>query len=362
MNRYQTLIQQLKPADGFEVRLKRRVLNAGPVPKKTYHPRSAVRTVLLAAVVAVALTASAAAVVSAFADWDPIFVRLFRPTETEAALVEEAVQTEVVTSVCGDTTLKIRQTIGDGKSMYFIMDVTFPKSVDLSALVDQNGDGRADNYAIHPVDMWFYTAETTYTDIAGMTYEQAREFLDAYRYTDGSLSSNIQNIDLDSNTITYLMQLTVRTVIPVAGQPLTALIDTFEQSFPDGTETTVVDGPFLISWTADYDAASRTFDIKDGEETIGTVTLSPLSLRGVLKTTDYLDSKEFRKTLSLTFINGDVCLPANNGPGIGIHEYQEGVVDKTWYFEYHFDVYFRDILVVDEVASVQVGGYSIDVK
>lgn len=353
MNRYQSLMEQCEPPDGFRDRLSAGMLSAAGGKHRVYRPRPALRTVILYAVIAFALAASAGAVWLAV-NWDPVFLARFSPSEPAKAQMEHAVQDVNVSSQCGDVTLTVRQAMGDDKTIYAVLDLTLPETVSLSSYLKPGAADGAWDFDLCPEDLRFFAADASYADIAGMTFQQAADSLYAQRFYGGaSWGVESMSADPETNTLTYLICFSTDSSIQtVTGQPLTVLMDRLVFWTGTGYET-VLEGPFLLSWTPVYDGIVYTYDITDGDSVVGTLSLSALAMKVELYRSDYESFDAFGKTVGITFRDGTTCLPASSGVG-GSFSSPSGAI--------HYRRFFRDILLLDDVVSVQAGGYQVKIQ
>ena len=348
MNRYRELLGSVEPPEGFEHRLSDAVLSFTPASKRPYRPRTALQVVVIILLIAVALMVTAGATYIAL-NWDPIFMKRFSPTESQASQLN-AVQSAPIVSECGDVTLTVRQTLGDDKTIYVILDITLPETVPLDALLGVDAFGNPDLNII-PEDIHVGSAALSYEDVKGKSFKEYSEVRLLLGSFEGSGSVRSESVDFGTNTLTYLICCSPQRAT-LSEKPLTFLIDRLVQTSETPFKT-ILEGPFVISWTPEPNAASRTYEIKDGGYTRGWVTISPFTLKGELLTSDYHNLDELLDTVSLTFKNGETYLPVHKGV-CGSFSSPSGNCD--------FDTQFSDILLLDEVVSIHMGGYTIKIN
>jgi hypothetical protein len=349
MNRYQEQLDAFEPSEGFQGRLSENVISYIPNMKKIYHPRATLRTLMLIILITIALAITASAAYIAL-NWDPIFVKRFFPTEKQTAQLDNAAQNDSIISKCGDVTLKVRQTLGDDKTLYIILDITLPESVPLSDLIVTDASGEK-NLNIIPFNFLVGSNVLTYDDVKGINFEDHKAVNDLLGSFEGSCSCSEEAVDYSTNTLTYLLCCSPQTMT-VSGKPLTILIDKLVQTSEQPFKT-ILEGPFLISWTPTCGAVSRTYEIKEGSYIRGSVTISPFTLKGELYKTDFANFDEMFHSISLSFRNGETYMPEHEGCG-GSYSSPSGACS--------FDTQFTKILLLDDVVSIHMGGYTIECR
>jgi hypothetical protein len=345
MNRYRELIGAMEPSEDFKPRLSENVMAYTPMTRRTYHPRTALQSMLLVILITLALAVTAGAAYVAL-NWDPIFVRRFHPTEEQTSQLGNAVGSGAIVSDCGGVTLKVRQTLGDDKTIYVILDIALPESAPLEELIGSDPD--AAHPDILPDKLWFSPVPLTYEDVKGKSFgNDFKPVHDLLLPFDGSWTVKAEAADIGTNTLTYLLCCSPESA-SLDGKPLTILIDRLVRS---GNHNTILEGPFVISWTPEFSADSRTFEIRDGDYTVGIVTISPFTLKGSLYKSDYASADELFHSVSLTFRDGKTYMPQHEGYG-GSYSSPSGACS--------FDTQFTNILTLDDVAAVHMAGYTIE--
>ncbi len=251
-------------------------------------------------------------------------------------------------------TLTIRQVIGDDQTIYAVLDVTLPDTVRLSELLDVSPETGEPDLNIIPYNVQYFSADASYEEIEGMTFEEIEQsfYIQGKRFPSGTSSGvESQAADLKTNTLTYLLHFSADQT-EVVGQPLTILIDGLYQ-WTGSDYKEILEGPFLISWTPEYDGISYTYEIRDGKNTAGTVSLSPFAIKVELYSSDFEDFSDFEKTLSIKFRDGTTFLPSSSGFG-GSFSKSSGTIK--------YNRFFKEILTIDDVVSIQVGGYLVRLK
>lgn len=234
MNRYHESMEHCAPPPELEEQLREAVLSAEPEPQArtaVYRPRGFFRKALLAAVLAVVLTLSVGAAV--LVDWDDIFSDRFGPEGAETPMAEKAFQKVNVISVCDDVAVTIREALVSEKNLYLILDYRLPDTVDreLVEMAYESEDWQANCIDLPDIsyyltgdisweelkaadqDRWADIDWTDYTSYCGYV-ERAGSSLADFRlinYTSGSSGgSESQGYDMETNTLTYLFHIAVK--------------------------------------------------------------------------------------------------------------------------------------------------------
>lgn len=356
MNRYQIAMNRCFPPDGFEARLRAKVLYEAvhkPTPR-SYQPWTFARKVLLAALIALALTVSVGAAVVAI-PWDQIFLNRFGSDETTASLGEAAFQDVNVSSVCGDTTLTIRQAMGDTNTIHIILDITLPESVPMAEADTDDGV-----YVNVPTIDYYATGEVLWEDIQGKSYKEAETELKRYRFPGGaSMRVEEEGYNARTNTMTLLLSFTTESDSKkLTDQPLTLLVGGM-QLVKDGQETALFEGPFLITFEPAYTAEAKTLTLNDADgNAAGTVMLSPFALSAELWSSEYTAFSEFYHDITLVYLDGSAGLPDTMGYGGGGGK--SG--DSPFYFNVSIQFQFKQILDLNNVTAVRIGDYEATLK
>lgn len=360
MTKYRTAMDRCGPDPALKERLKARVLAAGEVQKthKVYRPRSFARKALLAAVLAVALTASVGAALTQV-PWDRIFAERFGPDAAATETARQAFQEINVTSVCGDVTLTLRQAVGDSRTVYLILDYQLPKTADVEAVEAVMASEEAGTWFQGPYVEYYATGDVTWQDIQGLTANEARLRLSGSRF--GDLSSSIvqQGFDPESRTLTCLLTITVSGSRELTEQPLTLLVEP-PALYEDGVETLLADHPAIITFTPDYLQQARIYELRDEKGTLRyKVILSPFAISAESYFGNYTSLQEFRQDVALVYADGTKSLP-EMAPGWTGGGSRSG--GSEVYSTLQFDCRFREILDLDTVQAIRVGDYEVSIQ
>lgn len=360
MTEYRTAMDRCGPDPALKERLKAQVLAAGEVQKthKVYRPRSIARKVLLAAVLALALTASMGAALTQV-PWDRIFTERFGPGAAATETAQQAFQEIDITSVCGDVTLTLRQAVGDNRTIYLILDYQLPQTADVEAIEAVMASEEAGTWFQVPHVEYYATGDITWKDIQGLTTEEARLLLSGSRFGDLSGSNAQQGFDPESRTLTCLLTLTVSGSRNLTDQPLTLLVEP-PALYQDGAETLLADHPAIITFETTYLQRARTYELRDEEGNLRcTVTLSPFALSAESYSGGYTSLREFQQDVALVFEDGTKGIPeiALGWSGGGSRPGGSEV-----YSSLQFDCRFQEILDLDTVQAIRVGDDEVSIQ
>lgn len=298
--------------------------------------------VSLAAALALGCIAAAAGLIP----WDRDFLDNLRPTDAVVEQMAGAVDGQVVTSNCGDVTLTVRQTIGVPGGVYVLLDVRL--SADVFPVEDQEN--------VELRSLRAYEAASGYDQIEGLDYWHAEELFQ----TAGTLDYSCYELKREerTKTVTYLLNLRAGDG-DLSGRPVTLLfrkaslfkpLRVYENGLVETEELAVCKGPFLISWTPQYEGTGRQFHIQRGEVT-GTVSLTHLSLSVEF---EHMEDAEYRSIyekndILLTDREGRTCRPAVGSGGYGGGQAQ-------------IFASFDQAIDLERLATIQIGSYVIDVE
>ena len=350
MNRYHESMEHCAPPPELEEQLREAVLSAEPEPQArtaVYRPRGFFRKALLAAVLAVVLTLSVGAAV--LVDWDDIFTGYFGPDAAETPMAEKAFQKVNVISVCDDVAVTIREALVSEKNLYLILDYRLPDTVDreLVEMAYESEDWQANCIDLPDIsyyltgdisweelkaadqDRWADIDWTDYTSYCGYV-ERAGSSLADFRlinYTSGSSGgSESQGYDMETNTLTYLFHIAVKSgSADFTAQPVTVLL-TPPVLRVDGVDTAVTDHPALV-----------TFQPTGSSQTL---------------TASYQQDGVFVQT----------ALPVQELTRSGLSGSTGSRPDEALPFSLSFSCSFQHLLDVSQVAAVQVGDIQIPLE
>ena len=378
MNRYHDAMEHCAPPPELEERLREAVLSAEPMPQArpaVFRPRGFFRKAALAAVLAVALTLSVGAAV--LVNWDDIFTDYFGPGAAETPMAAKAFQAVNISSVCDDVTLTLRQALVDEKNLYLILDYQLPDTVDREAVaMAYESEDRQVNGIGLPDISYYLTGDVSWEDLKaadqGMWADidwteqpSAREtvsestLLEAERRSSGSMRIESQGYDSDTNTLTYLYSVTVRsTDLDFTAQPLT-LVVTPPVLWTDGTPQAVTDHPALVTFQPS--AVSQTLNGSlQRDDFYAQVTLSPfaisLKVGNLSGSLPYQSHGDLLRSISLVLRDGTIQSVSELVMGLGGGG---NLGEDDRYTSLSLSSQFRELLDVSQVTAVRVGDVTI---
>lgn len=317
---------------------------------------------LIGLVAGVLLLAGACAY--AVVEWSDLFRDHFQPSTVVIEQLRDSVEAVGATAVCGDYILTINQTLGDSYTIYLDLDITFPASQPLWELLQRDAAGEWDLSILPWVD--FLPGRIAYEEVAGLNPEQLEDFLQGRRFGGGgSLNIEAAGADMETNTLSCLISFTKRgDSISSYGPWLTLLV----REINDPSGQAVAPGPYVISWQPQNISPQLEYVISDSGQEVGQVLLSSFRLEVELYPSEqraaaYAAAKAEQGELtfgskpysypqvSVTLLDGSHF----TGPGsFG------GTASDDGYVNYR--LIFNEILLLDQVASIQVGDYTIIVN
>ncbi|MBQ3077574.1 MAG: hypothetical protein IJC43_06930 [Clostridia bacterium] len=332
--------------------------------------RPARRRVVPRLLVAALLVATLGLGAAASGVWDGMLQRFFDPSPQAMDQMREAVELPDVTADCGGTILHVRQTLGDVFNIYFNLDITLPKTVDLAALTQDLENG----WTIRLGELRFFTGSTDWDEVKELrTQSEIDEYFRGRRHSSrGSISVFSEGGPNERGTLSYLVGFTAEArysllPTPLTDQPLTLVIDDISLSRPSqggGSPETkpLVEGPLVVSWEPKNSGPVYLFTIpyqhplRPGDEPSdweATVVLSSLSIDISFPVTNELweSYDDFARSVRILDREGN---PIHIGSGSG-GSYTGGDFRQISYTRT-----FREVLVMDEVGSIVIGDFVLE--
>lgn len=116
----------------------------------------------------------------------------------------------------------------------------------------------------------------------------------------------------------------------------------------DGEEETVLlEGPYLISWSAENRCDTYRFTLRQGGEPVGEVQLSAFGLRVRLDSSDYTSCEPLMAETAIVYRDGHEEQPYGDCAASLIRP--SGALELSWQFE--------EIQLLDDIRAVRVGEY-----
>ena len=213
-------------------------------------------------------------------------------------------------------------------------------------------------------DRWADIDWTDYTSYCGYV-ERAGSSLADFRlinYTSGSSGgSESQGYDMETNTLTYLFHIAVKSgSADFTAQPVTVLL-TPPVLRVDGVDTAVTDHPALVTFQPTGSSQTLTASYQQDGVFVQTV-LSPFSIHVQLTgNTVYEGLEDLRAATSLVLTDGN-ALPVQELTRSGLSGSTGSRPDEALPFSLSFSCSFQHLLDVSQVAAVQVGDIQIPLE
>lgn len=375
MNAYSKAMAHCVPPADLEQRLAQRVLEAAPAAnRRVIRPMTLARRVILAAGLALALSASVGAAV--LVNWDDIFADRFGEEAASLPVTQTAFQKVGVTSACDDVALTVREALGDSKTIYLILDYQLPETVDRE-LVQRAWDGNDPTLGLIDVQ-YFHTGDWDWEKLKaadgekwngldwadnGVRFEQLCGRSSLWKHhavydTDGGTSSlGEKAYDPETGTLTYLLSLSMYgTDKSLLEQPLTLLVAP-PTIIVDGVETALADHPALITFQPEYTAVSRSGEAR-GEENDYFISaeLSPFTISVSYYGSEYRSVEELREEIVLVLSDNSLLPVRGLSMGYGGKESFNEKFEKG---QVRYSARFKDILDAGAVTAIRVGEVEI---
>lgn len=300
------------------------------------------------------LTACAAYVA---VEWDTLFVEKFNPSQAALEQSKDGVQQVAAVSVCDGYTFTVRQTLGDDRNLHIALDITFPESVPLAELMTTDAAGQ-ERLGLSLNNLEFYHGKTEYAEIKGMDRGALRKHFSGRHISNGSSVGITQGpVDLGRNTASFLISYTPDSdIMGNSDDPYITVVigEIWAITREPGQGDLLAQGPFAVSWPRSNEGAIYQMEVTQGDEQLGKVTLTAFSLQ-----VDWFGSKDsdaataLMERVSVRMKDG-TDFAGMWGSGGSISDGKDRVTVKyTWQF--------REILLLDQVDSIQIGDYTVKV-
>ena len=292
-------------------------------------------------------------------------------------MAEKAFQPVNVSSVCDDVTVTIREALVSEQTVYLILDYQLPDTVDreLVESVEQNHEWQVNSIDLPNISLYL-TGDVSWEDLKAADQDRwadidwteqpsAREtvsestLLEAERRSSGSMRIESQGYDSDTNTLTYLYSVTVRsTDLDFTAQPLTLAV-TPPVLWIDGTPQAVTDHPALVTFQPS--AVSQTLNGSlQRDDFYAQVTLSPfaisLKVGNLSGSLPYQSHGDLLRSISLVLRDGTIQSVSELVMGLGGGG---NLGEDDRYTSLSLSSQFRELLDVSQVTAVRVGDVTI---
>lgn len=311
-------------------------------PRRRWH---LARRALLATAAAALLVLSVSAACLA-ANWDKIFLDRFAPSEAVLAQSADAIQEISAAAQYDGVTLSVDQTLGDGTAFYLTLRIRFPEDVDLSDyVIPDPATGAPEGSCILPEELQIYARPLQHEDIRGMTTEEALDWLGEEGHLENMVSVESAGVDLETNTLSYLVGLSTDDEAGFRGD--LSLVVGRIAAWDGEEETVLLEGPYLISWSAENRCDTYRFTLRQGGEPVGEVQLSAFGLRVRLDSSDYTSCEPLMAETAIVYRDGHEEQPYGDCAASLIRP--SGALELSWQFE--------EIQLLDDIRAVRVGEY-----
>lgn len=355
MNQYQRMVAELSIPSGQADRLRSAVLSQKPRSRRPYRPRSLGRKALLAAILAAVLAAAVGA--AEMTPWAAPLLERFGPDAADTPGADEVFQNVDASSVCGDVTLTVRQAVGDGGSLYLLLDYQLPESADLSAAE-----------LVAPPDITLYRGTSIrWEDLEGKTDAEVQTLLDGIWMNvrqPYAASTELLNVNPETRTIQVLYQAEFSAWTDLLGGTVSVVVRPPEAE-QGGERIPLADHVAVVSFQTDFGGSSVT----GGGQADGRgyqVELSPISLRIRLwgKNEEPLSSQELCAQTAVRFRDG-TCRTAEElqppGGDNGSSASTSGT-EEEFHYRVVYTIHFDTLLDPSQVEAVLVGDTVIPVN
>jgi hypothetical protein len=279
--------------------------------------------------------------------WNNSFISYFNPSQTIIKEMDRAVQNVYSELNTDKVTVRVNQTLGDQKTIFISLDVTFPNDINLEPILSMSNNSNAE-VQIMPESVEIIEGKIDYKDVEGHSMAQVASVY-GKSVLNGNTDVYTSGVNLENNSISYIICFDGNNVCFDGGE-ITLLISGFVQNFGEETEI-ISQGPYVVSWLPknEGEILSSGINTEDGKN-IGSVILSAFSLRAELYLSDYNSDNELLHSVKLVLKNGNVI--ELNGPSSVSFEPATGAGTVK--------AVFQKILDLENVVSLQIGGYTIN--
>ena len=372
MNAYSKAMNHCMPPANLEQRLAQRVqVSASIANKRIIRPMTLARRVVLAAVLALALSISVGAAV--LVNWDGIFADRFGEEAASLPVTQTAFQRVDVTSVCDDVTLTVRQALGDSKTIYLILDYRLPETVDRelvrrawdeedglgSGLINveyyATGDWDWEKLKASEADKW---AEIDWTSHEDRSVYLRKNVLKDWKFIGGGGSlTGERGYDEKTGTLTYLLRFNTDSHNQtLQDQPLTLLVAP-PTIIVGGVETPLADYPAIITFQPEYTAVARSGEARgENNDWFISAELSSFTISVSYYGSDYRTIEELQDALALVLEDGTVLPVRGLGEGFAGGQSDNSKFEKV---RISYETHFKDILDAAAVTTIRVGNIEI---
>lgn len=290
------------------------------------------------AVAAAVLVLTVGAIAALSGVWDSLFIDRLHPSEAIIHKTESMVQDVQVSAAYDDMEITLTQTLGDAMSMYLAIDVKFSERLNLGQyLTDEDSSilMNLEGIRLYKDDGTEYAAQLH------------RPFL-----TRGRWDSAVY--DPENNSVRFLATFTDDDAEFTDYDGIILVIKSI-RGIVNGTEEEILlEGPFQITWKPENIGPVYEFELMDGEEKIGDVRLSSLSV-SVSILSRKLDGENFQEKLAA--LQNSIRIRMKDGSDFSLQPRGGGggsMISHT--------VWFDEILDLEQADTLFVAGYTLKLE
>ncbi|MCL1874322.1 MAG: hypothetical protein FWF85_09450 [Clostridiales bacterium] len=259
-------------------------------------------------------------------NWDNRFIERFQPTEDAMAQTRIGIHNVNIDAVRDDLTLYIGQTLGDGKTIYIALDAIFSNAIDVNSVEVESVN--------------FYKGKVTYGDIKGKKADEIIGGISVEQQLDAVVNNCIPYIISFISNDGYFLEKELTMAIQITAQ------NNFKQD--------VMNESFVISWIPKNRGQAYDLPLNNTDgKLVGDAFISAFYFEADLFYSGYETFEELAESVRITMNDGTIFNPKSSMAG-SYSSTQGGFHKIRWQF--------REILILSEVKSLQIGDYKVDIK
>lgn len=283
--------------------------------------------------------------------WDEAFTDALHLNEESMQTLSGHLQDINLTSTHDGVTVHLKQTLGDAKTLYITMDVTFPEDLDLQAMILDPQDGGMKGH-IAPRNMAILAGKADAADINGLSWQEIKErynydwiIFDYMRGPLSSLSIEKTSYDFANHTASYLICFNSN-MQRFHGDTVTLFVGDFALNDGD-TDLSVSPDIHTITWSPQNKSDVRELQITaENGASRGMIVLSPFSCSAYVIPSELRTVDEFDQWIQFICFDGserqDRASLVGNFSSIS--------------------TVFSTPLNIDNLKEIRLGGYTVNVQ
>jgi hypothetical protein len=250
----------------------------------------------------------------------------------------------IASSQCGEVTLSLKNVFGDDHSQFALLEITLPEEA-----VSSVPQYKADEITVQPIK--YYSANISYDDIAGMTYNEADDYISENENdVTFSVASGCESISNKKSNVIQLYVWCIHNGESIAGVPLTMLIGSLGYYDTSNYYQTLYEGPFVISWTPKTDSSILTYELAGNNGLQGKIKLSPYFMHADISSTGYENLNTISDTITFGFNDGSTITLSQLSKGGSV-----GVSGNSYACLWNFE----NILNLSRLSTITIGNDEI---